>query len=358
MKIVIALVIVLLLHCLFIVDSIASNVSCYGISTCINMTYSREQLISLRKNIANDSNSYVSILKEHGLFKYQGPRGCRSGRQVKNKLYNIPTIKANLDKFPVLTPSRSRSSVAQNPAVSKDNLVSVHIEKSLPDVRNKGVNLSLVNTRSICGPPGKTQDFLDYTFSSHLDVCIVTETFLVEHNNVTRASLHPPGYSFVDQPRLNGQARGGIGIFHKNSFKVQKIDSGEKRSFEFSEWIISWQNVRLKVCVVYHIPYSRSHPVTDATFLEEIQEYLESIALCNEKLLIAGDFNLHVDDESDQYGNEFCDFLDSVGLVNHVNVPTHESGHTLDLLITRNNGEISLTTPRAGYFISDHCFVQ
>ena len=73
---------------------------------------------------------------------------------------------------------------------------------------------------------------------------------------------------------------------------------------------------------------------------------------------MVGDFNMHVEDESDFYGMEFCDVLSSFGLVNHVTVPTHELGHTLDLIITRNNNEIALTLPRAGYFISDHCFIS
>ena len=75
-------------------------------------------------------------------------------------------------------------------------------------------------------------------------------------------------------------------------------------------------------------------------------------------MLILGDFNVHVDDRSDTYGIEFCEVLDSFGLINHVTIPTHESGHTLDLIITRNNDELLLTKPRGGYFISDHCFVS
>ena len=234
----------------------------------------------------------------------------------------------------------------------------IKTQKALPNIRNKGVNIAIVNTRSICGPSGKTEDFLDHAISSHLDLCFVTETFLTDRNTVTRAALHPSGYSFEDQPRLNGDSRGGMGVFYNNSFKAEKLDFGEKRSFEFVEWTISWQNVRLKVFSIYHIPYSQSHPVTDATFLEEIQDYFENIVLCNERLLIVGDFNLHIDDISDQYGKEFLDVLDSFGLVNHVWVPTHESGHTLDLIITRNNDEFSLSIPRARYFISDHCFVS
>ncbi len=189
-------------------------------------------------------------------------------------------------------------------------------------------------------------------------MCIITETFLTAINNVTRAALHPSGFSFLDQPRLDGSARGGIGLFFRNSFTVVKTDFGEKRSFEYSEWMVSWNNIKLKLCVIYHIPYSQAHPVSDATFMKEIEDYFDSVVLCNELLLIVGDFNIHVDDDSDYYGREFCDLFSGFGLVNHVTVPTHDSGHTLDLIITRNTSEITLAKPRAGYYISDHCFVS
>ncbi len=148
-----------------------------------------------------------------------------------------------------------------------------------------------------------------------------------------------------------------MGIFHRSTISVEKTSYGEMSSFEYSEWLLSWKNVRIKLCIIYHIPYSQSHPVSDAVFLEEIQEYFDSVVLCDEKLLMMGDFNLHVEDKSDFYGKEFCDVLDSYGLFNHVTVPTHEAGHTLDLIINRNIDEISLSVPRAGYFISDHCFI-
>ncbi len=74
--------------------------------------------------------------------------------------------------------------------------------------------------------------------------------------------------------------------------------------FEFSEWMVSWENVRIKLCTIYHIPYSQTHPVIDAVFLEEIHEYFDSLVLCNERLLIMGNVNLHVEDQSDFYGKE------------------------------------------------------
>ena len=74
-------------------------------------------------------------------------------------------------------------------------------------------------------------------------------------------------------------------------------------------------------------------------------------------LCITGDFNLHIDDPTDTYGCQFNDLLSSFGLINHITLPTHQAGHTLDLVITQNNQEIELRSIKPRYFLSDHCFV-
>ena len=219
------------------------------------------------------------------------------------------------------------------------------------------ISLNVINAQSICGPSGKTEDFIDHVTGGQVDLCVVTETFLTEQNNVTRVALHPSGYTFKDQPRSNSKARGGTGIFHQESFQVCKLSHGEKSSFEYSEWHVSWHNYCVRLCIIYHQPYSASHPITDATFMHDFESYLDTIVLVDEMLCITGDFNLHIDDPTDTYGCQFNDLLSSYGLVNHITFPTHQASHTLDLVITWNNQEMELRSIKLGYFLSDHCFV-
>ena len=87
--------------------------------------------------------------------------------------------------------------------------------------------------------------------------------------------------------------------------------------------------------VIYRPPFSTAHPVTVATFLDEFANFLEPIILSPEPLVIAGDMNIHVDDPDDSDAIKFLDLLDTYGLTQHVNTPTHRLGHTLDLIITR-----------------------
>ena len=50
-----------------------------------------------------------------------------------------------------------------------------------------------------------------------------------------------------------------------------------------------------------------------------------------------GDFNFHVNNQSDSGANKFKDLLNQYNLSQHVNIPTHTAGNTLDLVITRND---------------------
>lgn len=92
--------------------------------------------------------------------------------------------------------------------------------------------------------------------------------------------------------------------------------------------------------MVYRSPYSAHHPVTAGTFIEEFSSYLESITITPNKLLIGSDSNIHVNDESDMTTKAFLDLLQNYDLINRVRQPTHVGGHTLDLIIARNNNEI------------------
>ena len=52
----------------------------------------------------------------------------------------------------------------------------------------------------------------------------------------------------------------------------------------------------VKLIVVYGPPYSMAHPILPGRFFDEFSNYLETIVLSPEMLLISGDFNFHLDD--------------------------------------------------------------
>ena len=114
------------------------------------------------------------------------------------------------------------------------------------------------------------------------------------------------------------------------------------------------------IILSYHPPYSTVISVTNTMFLEKIAEYLAEITTeylgC--EYLIAGDINIHMEDNTDTKAQNLQDILESNGLVNHVEVPTHEAGHTLDLIITKKDSKLPDSIPEATFYISDHSFIE
>jgi len=64
-----------------------------------------------------------------------------------------------------------------------------------------------------------------------------------------------------------------------------------------------------------------------------------------------------VDVPDDADAIKFLDLLECMGLTQHVITPTHRSGHTSDLLITRDLDGLVQTSPISDSFLSDHCTV-
>lgn len=83
---------------------------------------------------------------------------------------------------------------------------------------------------------------------------------------------------------------------------------------------------------IYQPRNSDAHPVSAKVFFEEFAAYLESVVICCENVVIAGDFNSHLNDLLDHDTMKFTELLESFGLENHVAFPTHINGHWLDRL--------------------------
>ena len=198
-------------------------------------------------------------------------------------------------------------------------------------------------------------DTVDHVVNNNIDLCVVTETWLKDQDTVSVAALSPPGYSFKSFPRQSERKGGGTGIMFNNTLKVSLSGGGEKKSFEFSEWILCAQSRAITIVAVYCPPYLEAHPVPSSVFFEEFSTYLENTVMCPEILLITGDFNFHLDNTMDGDANKSIDLLETFGLLQHVTLPTHSSGHILDLLISRSSNDINvLSTCVSSFPASDH----
>ena len=190
-----------------------------------------------------------------------------------------------------------------------------------------------------------------YTTHTKADVIALTETWFTSDDAAAKVECTPPGYVLLDHPRV-GRAGGGTALLCRDNIRFSKEAAGEMSSFEFSEWIVTTADFRLRLAIIYRPPYSAAHPVTTGVFFTEFADYLESIILSSEPLLITGDFNIHVDIADDCDSMKLIELLVSLALRQHVDTPTHLHGHTLDLIITRNSDSFISSPPTSDYYFS------
>lgn len=69
------------------------------------------------------------------------------------------------------------------------------------------------------------------------------------------------------------------------------------------------------------------------------------------------DLNIHVNDANDPNACKVLNLLVSMGLKQHMKGSTHEGGHTLDLIITREHDDNIKSAPVINQCISDHAEV-
>ncbi|CAB3986429.1 Hypothetical predicted protein [Paramuricea clavata] len=129
------------------------------------------------------------------------------------------------------------------------------------------------------------------------------------------------------------------------------------RSFEYLD--SSFLNfLHIRIIVVYRPPPSSANSLTSTLFFEEFSSFLEGIIVSPGQLLIAGDFNFHLDNPNDPLTKRFVDLLASFDLKQYISGSTHASGHTLDLIITRSEENIVNHYNIFDPLISDHSVVH
>ena len=158
----------------------------------------------------------------------------------------------------------------------------------------------------------KSAEFVDYVTSCKADLFSLTETWLSENDDSHRAEITPTGFKLIDRSR-NNRWGGGTVLLVRRNLNVQEIAAKELRSFEYLELIVSSCTFKVRLVILFHPPYSPSHLVTTSTFLSDFADYLETLILSTEPLVINGDFNVHVDVSTNPDATRLSDLLDFNG---------------------------------------------
>ena len=200
------------------------------------------------------------------------------------------------------------------------------------------ISLISLNARSV---KNKSTSICDLMLSNDANILALTETWLgISVDKPVISEITPNGYS-IHQIARNGKTGGGIAVIHKSNIEVKRSKHSQTFShFELLECDVVVKSHHFRLCVIYRPPPSRTNKLKNTTFFEEWSEFLDHLVVIPDELLITGDLNFHLDNVNLSDTRKFDETLSD-----HVQGATHNKGHTLDVVITRDNSTIMQTTP-------------
>ncbi len=78
------------------------------------------------------------------------------------------------------------------------------------------------------------------------------------------------------------------------------------------------KSINDKSCVMFVLATVYRPPGHHTDFIKELDDFLSELVLAADKVLIVGDFNIHVDNEKDALVSAFMDVLNSIRVKQHV----------------------------------------
>ena len=214
---------------------------------------------------------------------------------------------------------------------------------------NKCLNLALWNAQSL---RKKTQTVKEFRDESDIDIFLFVETWLKDDDMFEIGELERNGECFfIHEPR-KGRQGGGVGCLVKSGLNVRKNDSLESKTFEHMEIQLDINNKTVTILLVYRPEPSGPNQYQMSEFYEEFNQLLAHYHTYKNEVIIAGDFNFHMNKPNDKKVFQFNNLLEMFDLKQHISSPTHTGGNTLDLVITRKNSLLFDCT--VGELNSDH----
>ena len=151
---------------------------------------------------------------------------------------------------------------------------------------------------------------------------------------------------------------GGISLVMNGEYFIKKLNKDTTcNSFEHSIWSSRIRNKDYTLIGIYHPPQGTQQGITNSNFITEFTEFLPDATSKHNNILKLGNFNIHINDLDVADSCLLHDTINAFNLKQQVNIPTHNIGHILDLIITETSDEYEVEKIIKGSYLSDHQFI-
>ena len=309
------------------------------------------ELLTMAEDRTTDGDQRAGLYSRDFLLRYkektfspphlpQLPREMQRPENITNK---IPVIISTRPSPRPASPSRSRY-------VHNIPIISTKRPPSCPD--RGQIRITAFNAQS---SRNKTTSIHDLITDEKCDICLLSETWLQASGDEPNiAALTPPGFQLKSFPRAG--KGGGLAVVFRNSLTntIKMSQPAETaKSFELCEIRLTANGKSAILLSIYRPPPSNRNKLTNAMFLDEFHDLLESYCINTELLFIVGDINVWFDSDTNSHALAVKELLKTFGLTQLVTPATHKRGHTLDCVITNAVTEVTEVTVE-NKCMSDH----
>ena len=191
-----------------------------------------------------------------------------------------------------------------------------------------------------------------------IQVCLLTETWHTAATDTAMRRCIPSGYALYDVPRPSdgsSQNHGGLAAIVSSVYKYRAITPPyAPATFESMAFTLTGSPSSSTAVLLIYRPGSA---MLTNSFFVELTAYLEAMSMFKCPLIIAGDFNIHIEDEDGGNARKLMDLLHSFDCSQRVVGQTHRHGGTLDHVWTRSDETVINLTVDPPDMISDHSLI-
>ena len=216
--------------------------------------------------------------------------------------------------------------VELNPGPANNTRRFISRKQKVPRNSNK-INFGCMNVRSAVRKAALIHDVIR---DHKLDLVFLTETWISsDAPDAIKMDVALKGYRVMHAHRGSSDDRrgGGIAVIYRDSMKLSLADVGKYDEFESMSVKVMSSNLSHIVVCIYRPPGNVSE-----SFCDQFSDLLDQLLICGKQYIICGDLNCPGDGET-QIDRHLQHVLTSYNQLQLVVGPTHDVGHTLDLLI-------------------------
>ena len=195
---------------------------------------------------------------------------------------------------------------------------------------------------------------MEHILDHDADIVFLTETWLTSDKNDTTAMVNTYGYKLIHTRRQGREKEvgGGVGILLKSSLTGKMITLKPFSSFEHTMVEIQLSNkLKMNLVTIYRLLF-----IAPNIFIDEFTEFLEMLSINTHKFVLSGDINFHLE-SNEVNAKRLNELFSTFNMIQYINFPTHNLGHTLDLVLSHSDSPTINNLSPHNVYLSDHYLI-